>query len=38
MIKSNRLYQQFVAPRQRCLSNLCYEAQLLSGKDDYVLG
>ena len=38
MIKSNRLYQQFVAPRQRCLSNLCYEAQLLFGKDDYLLG
>ncbi|KZR60863.1 hypothetical protein PMIT1327_01779 [Prochlorococcus marinus str. MIT 1327] len=38
MIKSNRLYQQFVAPRQRCLSNLCYEAQLLFGKDDFVLG
>ena len=38
MIKSNRLYQQSVAPRQRCLSNLCYEAQLLFGKDDYVLG
>ncbi len=38
MIKSNRLYQQFVAPRQRCLNNLCYEAQLLFGKDDYVLG
>ena len=38
MIKSNRLYEQFVAPRQRYLINLCYEAQLLSGKDDYVLG
>ena len=38
MIQSNRLYEQFVALRQRCLSNLCYEAQLLCGKDDYVLG
>ena len=38
MIKSNRLYQQFVAPRQRCLSNLCYEALLLFGEDDYVVG
>ncbi len=38
MIKSNRLYEQFVAPRQRCLSNLCHEAQLLSGKDAHVVG
>ena len=38
MIKSNRLYEQFVALRKRCLSNLCHEAQLLSGKDARVVG
>ena len=38
MIKLNRLNEQFVALRQRCLSNLCHEAQLLSGKDDHVEG
>ena len=38
MIKSNRLYEQFVALRERCLSNLCHEVQLLSGKDAHVVG
>ena len=38
MIQSNRLYEQFVALRQRCLSNLSHEAQLPSGKDAHVVG
>ncbi len=38
MIKLNRLNEQFVALRQRCLSNLCHEAQFLSGNDDHVEG
>ena len=38
MIQSNRLYEQFVALRQRCLGNLCHEAQLLSGKHAHVVG